>query len=125
MRELARSGLASARAYWLVAAFEHFWDYVSPTWAGQFLAGWCRPVASSRLAPFKKVAPTLQAHQEPLLNYFRAKKTLSGAIMEGMNNKVKLTFRKSYGFRTDHARQVALYRALGKLPQPQITHRFF
>jgi transposase len=125
MRELARSGLASVRAYWLIAAFDHFWDYASPTWAAKFLTSWCRRVARSRLEPLKKVARTLQAHQEVLLNYFRARKTLSSGIVEGMNNKVKLTFRKSYGFRTDHARQLALYHALGKLPEPQITHRFF
>jgi transposase len=125
MRELARSGLASVRAYWLVAAFDHFWHYNSATWAGKFLTGWCRRVARSRLEPLKKVARTLQAHQEVLLNYFRARKTLSSGIVEGMNNKVKLTFRKSYGFRTDHARQLALYHALGKLPEPQITHKFF
>jgi hypothetical protein len=38
---------------------------------------------------------------------------------------VKLTFRKAYGFRTDEARVVALYHALGKLPEPQLTHKFF
>jgi hypothetical protein len=29
MRELEYSSLASIRAYWLVAAFEHFWGYLS------------------------------------------------------------------------------------------------
>jgi hypothetical protein len=37
MNRLRTCGLASLRAYWLVAAFEHFWDYVSPTWAAKFL----------------------------------------------------------------------------------------
>ena len=31
MGDLKYSGLAAIRAYWLVAAFEHFWGYHSPT----------------------------------------------------------------------------------------------
>lgn len=125
MRQLKTSGLASIRAYWLVAAFEHFWSYLSPTWAGKFLDGWCQRVRRSRLAPLHKVAANLTEHRDILLNYFRAKKAFSSGIVEGLNNKVKLTFRKSYGFRTDKAREIALYHVLGKLPEPQLTHRFF
>jgi len=33
------------------------------------------------------------------------KKAISGGVIEGLNNKVKVTFRKSYGFRTDKARE--------------------
>jgi transposase len=71
------------------------------------------------------VAGSLLEHREVLLNYFRARKAISGGVIEGLNNKVKLTFRKSYGFRTDSAREIALYHVLGKLPEPKVTHRFF
>jgi transposase len=125
MGELAHSGLASIRAYWLVAAFEHFWGYLSPTWAGKFLDGWCRRVRRSRLKPLKTVATSLTEHREILLNYFRAKKAISGGVIEGLNNKVKVTFRKSYGFRTDKAREIALYHVLGQLPEPEVIHGFF
>jgi transposase len=125
MRQLETSGLAAIRAYWLVAAFEHFWSYVSPTWAGKFLDGWCQRVRRSRLKSLKTVAATLTTHREILLNYFRARKAFSSGVVEGLNNKVKLTFRRSYGFRTDKAREIALYHALGKLPEPELTHRFF
>ena len=124
MSDLKYSGLAAIRAYWLVAAFEHFWGYLSPTWAGKFLDGWCRKVRRSRLAPLKKAAKSLAKHREVLLNYFRAKKTISGGVIEGLNNKVKVTFRRSYGFRTDKAREIALFHALGKLPEPQVIHGF-
>jgi hypothetical protein len=33
--------------------------------------------------------------------------------------------RKSYGFRTYHVLETALYHALGKLPEPNVAHRFF
>jgi transposase len=125
MRALEHTSLASIRAYWLVAAFEHFWGYCSPTWAGKFLDGWCRRVRRSRLKHLKKVAASLTEHREVLLNYFRAKKAISGGVIEGLNNKVKVTFRRSYGFRTDKAREIALFHVLGKLPEPNITHGFF
>jgi hypothetical protein len=33
-------------------------------------------------------------------------------MAEGLNNKAKLTMRKSYGFRTFHVTEIALYHAL-------------
>jgi transposase len=125
MRALRQTGLASIRAYWLVAAFEHFWSYLSPSWAATFLDAWRRRVRRSRLAPLQTVADSLHQHRAILLNYFRAQKTISGGVIEGLNNKVKVTLRRSYGFRTDHAREVVLFHVLGKLPEPQVTHRFF
>lgn len=72
----------------------------------------------------KKVARSLRAHQRELLNWFRAGGTISAGIVEGMNNKVKLTTRKSYGFRTYEAIEIALYHNLGHLPEPESSHRF-
>ena len=37
----------------------------------------------------------------------------------------KLTTRKAYGFRTYHGIEIALYHALGNLPVPKSTHKFF
>src|SRR6266853_417198 len=68
---------------------------------------------------------TLRAHRELILNYFRARKQFSSGIVEGLNNKAKLTMRKAYGFRTFRITEIALYHALGKLPQPYATHTFY
>jgi len=46
-------------------------------------------------------------------------------VVEGLNNKAKVTMRKSYGFRTFNTTEIALYHVLGKLPEPQLAHRFF
>ncbi len=42
----------------------------------------------------QKVARMLRAHRALLLNWFRAKGALSNGIVEGFNNKAKLTTRK-------------------------------
>ena len=54
--------------------------------------------------------------------WFRAKGTLSAGTVEGLNSKGKLTTRKSYGFRTSKAAEIALYHTLGHLPGPECTH---
>ena len=76
------------------------------------------------LPELKKFAKMVRSHQELILNYFRAKKEFSSGIVEGFNNKAKLTIRKSYGFRSDKLREIALYHTIGNLPVPEITHRF-
>ena len=78
----------------------------------------------SKIEPMKKVARMLRSHRELLLNWFRAKKQISAGVVEGFNNKAKLTTRKAYGFRTFRATEVALYHTLGSLPEPETTHRF-
>ena len=72
----------------------------------------------------KKVARSLRVHAALLLNWFQANGTISAGIVEGLNNKAKLTMRKSYGFRTYEAVKTALYHQLGALPEPEFTHEF-
>ncbi len=59
-----------------------------------------------------------------ILNWFRAKGTVSAGSVEGLNTKAKLTIRKAYGFRTYEAIEIALYHTLGDLPEPEFTHEF-
>ncbi len=125
LRDLLRYNLQTVRAYLLKEDFQRFWDYNSPTWAGRYLDFWCQETMRSRIEPMKKIAKTLRAHRELILNYFKAKKQFSSGVVEGLNNKVKVTMRKSYGFRTFRITELALYHALGKLPEPKLTHEFF
>jgi len=124
LAELLRYNLQSVRAYLHREDFQRFWDYRSPVWAGRFLDEWCNRVMRSRLEPLKKVARSLRTHRPLLLNWFRAKGTISSGVIEGFNNKAKLTMRKSYGFREYETIELALYHQLGNLPQPEFTHRF-
>ena len=125
LRDLLRYNLKSVRAYLLKESFQQLWDYNSATWAGKFLDEWCRQVMRSRIQPMKKIARSLREHRELILNYFRAQKLLSSGVVEGLNNKAKVTMRKSYGFRTFRCLELALYHSLGKLPEPESTHDFF
>jgi transposase len=100
LRDLLRYNLKSVRAYLLKEAFQQLWEYNSPAWAGKFLDEWCRQTMRSRIEPMKKIARSLRQHRELILNYFRAQKLISSGVVEGLNNKAKVTMRKSYGSRT-------------------------
>lgn len=124
LAELLRYNLRSVRSYLLKEDFQFFWDYVSPYWAGRFLDRWCTQTMRSRIEPMKKIARMLRRHRGLLLNWFRAKRTISSAVVEGFNNKAKLTTRKAFGFRTYRGVEVALYHTLGALPEPEAAHKF-
>jgi transposase len=125
LAELLRYNLKTVRSYLLKEEFQQFWTYLSPYWAGQFLDIWCTKTMRSRIEPMQKVARQLRRHRPLLMNWFKAKGQFSSGIVEGFNNKAKLTTRKAYGFRTYQAAEIALYHALGGLPVPKTAHEFF
>ena len=122
---LLASRLATGRAWDLKEAFQHFWKYRSPIWAGGFLDYWTERAMRSRLEPMKKVARMLRAHEGLILNWFKARGEVSTGATEGLNNKIRVVTRRAYGFRTYKAMEIALYHNLGKLPEPnELTHKF-
>jgi transposase len=124
LKELLKYNLKTMRAYLQREDFQRFWEYKSASWAGRFLDEWTRRVMRSRIEPMKKVARTLRNHQPLILNWFRARGAISSGAVEGLNNKVKLVTRKSYGFRTAKVAKLALLHNLGQLPEPKRTHKF-
>jgi transposase len=116
--------MATGRAWSLKEAFDHFWDYTTVLWAGAFLESWTQRAMRSRLEPMKRVARMLRKHEGLLLNWFEAKGEVSSGVVEGLNNKIRVVTRRSYGFRTYKAMELALYHNLGRLPEPEDAHGF-
>ncbi len=121
---LLQSKLATGRAWDLKECFQYFWRIKSIHWAGSFLDYWTSRAMRTRLEPMKKVARMLRKHRPLLLNWFKAKGEVSAGAVEGLNNKIRVVTRRSYGFRTYHAMELALYHNLGRLPEPETTHKF-
>lgn len=125
LRQLVGLNLRSVRACLLAEQFHHFWTYRSDLRAQRFLARWTTMAMRSRLEPFKTFARTLREHKRELLNWFAARGLFAHGATEGFNNKARITTRKAYGFRTYEHAEIALYHALGDLPEPDwLTHRF-
>jgi len=124
LKDLLRYDLKSVRAYLLKESFQGVWEYASVHWAGRYLEGWLKRAMRSRLEPIKRVARSIRRHRRLVLNWFEAKKEFSAGIVEVLNYKIKLTLRKAYGFRELKVAETALYHALGRLPEPKLTHEF-
>jgi transposase len=116
--------LATARAYQWKEKFDVFWQMESTASARTFLRRWCKGAVRSRLKPMKKFVKTMRAHEDLLMNWFEAKKKFSSGAVEGMNRKVNLITRKSYGYRSYDVLKISLFHTLGHLPEPERTHRF-
>ena len=125
LKDLLKMDLQSVKAYLYKQSFELFWQYKSPYWANLFLEKWCNSVMHSNLEPMKTFVKTLRNHQVLLMNWFKAKKVYSSGIVEGLNRKVNLVTRKSYGFRSYDILKIALFHTMGDLPEPKTTHSFF
>jgi transposase len=124
LSEILKYNLRTVRAYLLREEFQRLWEYSSARWAGKFLDEWTGRVMRSRIDPMKKIARSIRRHRALILNWFRARGQVSAGAVEGLNNKVKLVTRKSYGFRTARVAKLALLHNLGQLPEPERTHRF-
>jgi transposase len=125
LRDVLAYDIKSVRAYLLKESFQLFWTYETVHWATWFLRKWCARAMRSKLDPIKKFARSIRDHEDLILNWFRANKELSCGVVEGMNRKANLITRRSYGFREFDTLQLVLYHILGKLPEPEFTHKFW
>jgi transposase len=100
LAHLLRANLRTVRAYLLKEELGLFWTWTGVVWARNFLHRWFHHVLHSRLEPLMKVARMLRTHERLLLNWFRAGKAISSGPTEGLKNRLQLTLRKAYGFRT-------------------------
>ena len=124
LADLLRYNLKTVRSYLLKEDFQRFWEYLSPYWAGRFLDKWCTKVMRSRIEPMKEIARSLRSHKELIMNWFKARNVISLGTVEGLNNKVKVVTRKSYGFKHAEVLEIALYHTMGRLPEREFAHKF-
>lgn len=124
LKDIMRYNLKTVKCYLLRESFQKFWQYKSFGCAKRFLKRWIFVAMRSKIEPIKNVAKMLRRHEPLIMNWFLMKNRLSNGIVEGFNNKAKLTMRKSYGFKSFKIAELALYHVLGDLPEPELTHKF-
>jgi hypothetical protein len=98
LRALLARKLATERAWELKEILWYLWHYRSVVWAEAFWttgasATWSRTEAANRVARM--------LHMRNLLrNWFWAKGEISSGTVEGLNGKIRLATKRSYGLRT-------------------------
>jgi len=122
LSDLEKLNLKINRAYLLKEAFRKFWDYSYQAWAKKYLNQWFWWATHSRLKPMRDFAWMIRRHQDDILNYFKV--LIDNGAVEGLNNKAKAISHRAYGYRTAETFKLALYHGMGKLPEPQLTHKF-
>lgn len=124
LKELLKYNLKTVKGYLLKEHFQRIWKLKSPRYIATYFNDWIEQVKASGLTPMKRVATTLEKHVELLFNWFETKGEISNGAVEGMNNKVKLTTRRSYGFKSEEVLKTPLFHNLGRLPEPAFTHKY-
>lgn len=111
------------RAWVLKDEFEQFWDFKDQDTAKEFLHGWCKTAARSRLESIKKFVNTIRKHEKRLLPFVENR--LTNAMAEGLNRIIKIVKNRASGFRTLNAFSDLIYLTVGNLDIPgQIPTRF-
>lgn len=87
------------KAYLLKESFGQLWDYNNPTWARKFFENWKAQLKWSRLEPYQRFVELVERHWDGIISYCRPDHKVSLGFMEGLNNKIRVIQRRSYGIR--------------------------
>ena len=96
---LLKANQRLSKAYVLKEAFGQLWDYRNSTWALKFFENWKAQLKWSRLEPYQKFVGLVERHWKGIISYCRPDHKVSLGFMEGLNNKIRVIQRRSYGIR--------------------------
>src|SRR6202040_3403072 len=85
------------KAYLLKESLSHLWDYRYEGAMLRYLQKWIDQLRWQRLKPMEKLAGTLLAHVEGILNYCRTKVPMG--VVEAVNGNIKALLRRGRGYR--------------------------
>jgi transposase len=88
-------------AYVLKESFGQLWSYSSEAWARRFFENWRASLKWQRLKPFEKFAAMIERHWEGIAAYCHPENKVSLGYVEGLNNKIRVIQRRSYGLRDE------------------------
>jgi transposase len=88
-------------AYVLKEQFGQLWSYRNATWAWKFFVRWRAALKWQRLKPFEQFAQMIERHWEGIALYCRPENKVALGFVEGLNNKIRVLQRRSYGLRDE------------------------
>lgn len=88
-------------AYLLKESFGQLWNYRSEAWARRFFENWRESLKWQRLKPFEKFAEMIDRHWDGIAVYCQPENKVSLGFVEGLNNKIRVIQRRSYGLRDE------------------------
>ena len=88
-------------AYLLKESFGQLWSYQSEGWARRFFENWRASLKWQRLKPYEKFAEMIDRHWDGITAYCKPENKVALGFVEGLNNKIRVIQRRSYGLRDE------------------------
>jgi transposase len=88
-------------AYLLKESFGQLWSYEREGWARRFFDNWRAALKWQRLKPYEKFAAMIDHHWAGIAAYCTPDNKVSLGFVEGLNNKIRIIQRRSYGLRDE------------------------
>jgi transposase len=101
LRLLLKANKRLNTAYILKEAFGKLWDYEREGWARRFFESWRESLKWQRLAPYEKFAEMIDQHWDGIAAYCKPENKVALGFVEGLNNKIRVIQRRSYGLRNE------------------------
>jgi len=106
----------TAKAYQFRIALQRLWSIKHPYIVRKYFNKWYYWATDSNIDEIVKLAKTIDKHFSGIMEAI--KRNLNNGVVEGMNNKIKTAFKRSYGFKTEKYRNTMIYLVAGKLDLP-------
>lgn len=101
LRKLLQANKRLATAYLLKEEFGQLWAYRREGWARQFFTRWQEQLKWQRLSPFEKFAALIERHWDGIVAYCTPRNKVTLGFVEGLNNKIRVSQRRAYGYRDE------------------------
>jgi transposase len=88
-------------AYILKEEFEQLWSYNREGWARRFFENWRESLKWQRLKPYETFANMIDKHWDGIAAYCKPENKVALGFVEGLNNKIRVIQRRSYGLRNE------------------------
>ena len=101
LRLLLKANRRLSTAYILKEEFGKLWDYEREGWARRFFENWRESLKWQRLKPYEKFAKMIDRHWDGIAAYCEPENKVALGFVEGLNNKIRVIQRRSYGLRDE------------------------
>jgi len=107
--------LQTSHAYHFKVALQRLW-HINAAIAENYLRKWISWASRSRMPDIIKLAKTIRRHLDGIMEAIRTE--INSAVVEGLNNKIRTAFKRSYGFKAQEYRDTIIYLVAGGLKLP-------
>ncbi len=101
LKKLLKANKRLNKAYLLKESFGQLWSYQTEGWARRFFDNWKAALKWQRLKPYEKFAEMIERHWDGIAAYSKPQNKVSLGFVEGLNNKIRVIQRRSYGLRDE------------------------